>query len=58
MSKSQHEFKNNTLCQSKFPYQMEEQIWDTALYPDLNKVLDTASYDIQVHKLEIRLKWN
>lgn len=37
---------------------MEEQIWDAALYPDLNKVLDTASYDIQVHKLEIRLKWN
>lgn len=34
MSKSQQEFENNTLCQSKFLLQIEEQTWKADLYPD------------------------
>lgn len=57
MSKNQHELKKNTLYQSKFPLQIEEQAWEAGPYPDLNKVFDTASYDTHIHKIN-RVKRN
>lgn len=52
MSKSQYEFQKNKLCQSKYPFQAEEQSWEADLYPDFNKVFDTVCCDVYICKVK------